>query len=1649
MVTGLFVRRTIESLLARISAQSLIVQPPHLRHLTVVRTSITVDGIAQFTHYSWDVFLQLVAEQAIDISGIPGAKQVLAMANAKNGAVSKEETAKIIKNDAYGFPVQNALPLQVKNGESDFSTLIRAAGPGDVRAKLGEPILVKEVGQKPIVRLREILPEQTRVQNSFLLTKPAVVEGRKIPSSTRPVKNNVNDAVGGSIVRGRPRKYARGTESFWRRIFLEARSNAGMSKKDNKGVMKDPAGLAVYARRPAGFDDTLLRAIDAELPVPRHVEDISEAWVTSTKSILDRSSNGLYITPKGLHHSNAKSLSQVLIFKSSRLHELNFRNRHVTHKFRFISSSVAHSFANPWYYSLPPKGEKPRNVSKTKSLVKEKSARSKQQPREKEVPPTGVLQKAIQSTATPPASPTVTINQPAPHKALTGFTNKGPDDPVQPEHGSNLTSALPDASTQLETEPHVDQPPGGNCPSRHRPEHAGICSAKTVMNLNAAGAGGKGSDRGPRSSSDVPVSSQTGDMIVSESNDTTQLFSQANRSSSAGEYAFERNSPVLALTKEDEYVFENDHAVPTTSAKRSTGTQLQGHSNEFVMERSGKVSVVSADAQNIVENTPTTALARSESLLSTDADRGFVPSSAATPQRKKRITQKRRREEAASDSEGFIAQTSTQDSNREALKVGALCRKIVLQLVSETSGVAPNDASTLRRISTARWQEAGQQDRPILKTLKAAIKSLCERGKLRQVVFTHRSRTGMMLKRAVLFLPSISPDSQAVQDMKQKIIDAEPADYIPPHWRDEGNRKPLIGKGTLNVGSDEEKTPHKRRRVSSVIDDVASPSMATRASKRRQSSSAATVVPVDEVATFERSISPEMEDPGPTRTIGVPTATTGFLTLKVPRLGSLPTVQIDRWVVDNPVVALRFDTTPANPWKDSSTNGVKSGRKPRARLNAKKVIWANDGKLNFPSSLQDILQMPDLKVQFKDVQSADSGLQRFVSEVEAVRAWDEQQSQGPSRTKYAFINHVVPKALYACAVAPAAVSFEALIQVDKDQVEVEVPLPPTESWPVFVAALEAPVESLQRIAWLPSEPSPMQSSSAPPEETAAPRAKRPLKRRPAVEDIDFEPEFEPKPKRQRGGARGVQVTGNKRGNARGRVSRTERLARGTQHLRNMTKQDIYRIVIAVIVVRTLAGGLESYIDWPLVMSVFPDRTQDFVADRWKTLSKKYPRDINSLTENLQRKYLDALEANEVPSVNFEDLASTDWGGIIDWALKKLDNFNSEQIGELPDTRDEFNRTTKLSFTEPKRYHSLLGYNLNITNPFKEDLVSSLVFGHTHPPTSTDTAQPMRMQYIPPFESEISDPILHLAKSWALSTILTPQQVFNPSVALAKLSRLAPTAAKRDSLLARVLKLLQDEKIIQRVHKDRNGNDTISSVRSWEPARKFFERFDERRMVTASILRRAAAYKFDFLDPILMRGESVIFEKDKIVDDAEMVAVLNLYNQGVVRFRPGRDVPRTRYGLEHEKVGYQTRSMDKRVLSFGVEIYPTTSTASYAPGDPVMVSRQLLVPRGRTDEDEDGLIPAWIDINGHVQVYLWEMFVAGVMGLVAQLPGTTATEISRAIAFALDKHEVELLMGWCVQAGFARMHIPSGGYETTEWWWLCISRGVEGGWTWTV
>lgn len=313
----------------------------------------------------------------------------------------------------------------------------------------------------------------------------------------------------------------------------------------------------------------------------------------------------------------------------------------------------------------------------------------------------------------------------------------------------------------------------------------------------------------------------------------------------------------------------------------------------------------------------------------------------------------------------------------------------------------------------------------------------------------------------------------------------------------------------------------------------------------------------------------------------------------------------------------------------------------------------------------------------------------------------------------------------------------------------------------------------------------------------------------------------------------------------------KRFIRGVQYLRDLPVQQLQHLTVAVVVVRTLLGGLEGFIDWPIVMTLFPDEPESVIRGRWKTLSTKYRGDIRGLTESLQEKYLDALDADQVPCVSFADPKATDWQGIVAWATDNLAKLEVDSVDDLPADKTSLLDANDFSFVELKSVPSLLVYASNISTQTKESTYSATVFGSVAPSLPAATQPGLNLEFKPRYEVENSDSSFRLARSWVFASILTPDPGFNQDVVRLKLARLGSTEAATDDLLYRAIKVLQEEKLVQKAsHKQKSTFNLSRGM--WEPAKKLYERFEERRMITAAMLRQAVTYKLDVLDAAFER-----------------------------------------------------------------------------------------------------------------------------------------------------------------------------------------------------
>ncbi|KAJ9612873.1 hypothetical protein H2200_002814 [Cladophialophora chaetospira] len=1663
-ISGGLVRKQLEALLYRISSESLVVQPPHLRHLAIVRHAVTEDGAMKFFHHSWDEFKQLAMGHGIDISAVSGAKKLLKANEKEETSTTATGTSqRAVDTDEFGFPSHDVAPLQVSRGQATFSSIIGATAARDVDISKGELVVVEQGSTRSLEIRNDVTSSSRRASRSEQHIEIASTS-RKVTEGNLPVPQTEE------IVKGRPRKYARGTEKFWR-----VQINKMAAGHD------DSDAQALHSRRPAVFDQTLVEAMDAKLPVPMNADHIDQHWIDSTRKVLDRSSEGVYMSPKGLRWDSFNRLSRVIIVKTPRLSSIDWNERGVTQPWQFLSSSASHSFPFRRYYPMLP-ATAPRILrtpfrSKRHVETRLESTEEKKRPG----PRLGIF---FEETV-PDEKPSVGVEELYSFRGPVDLTMDSTDEDQNLPHHDTMERGMSSARSVLE-----NLSTQRTQTSRRRGKGAARLSDTVIPDTTTPEGTGSIETHPTRSSRKRKLTEKAVQLMETSQGRRMRLFSEARSMAS------DDSSAIQA---------PDETAVSNQGLGLLAGIEAAAAASPSIHSSRGTQMLVRASPADVADTVSQSSTARTK----------------PTTVRRAPTTGKRTAESAELDEEQPSAKP------RDAKGANALCRKIVLELVKASTGAAPNDHVTLRRIAATRWQEAGEEDRPLSVTMKTALKSLTESGKLKSTTFMFRGKSGSMTTRSVIFLPSINRSSQLVEDVKQKIKEADPVDYVPPEWIAEAARIPLFNKDapsrTPQIEDDDEelparerrasptnttRRPAKRRRALSTVSVGTTDSNVGRTTRSGSSTNIAQApaerrraVSTTSVGTIDSSVGRTSRDGSSTNTVRTPTkrrraasttsvgtidsnvgrparsgppktpeappesAANGFLTLQVSALSSIPAVQLSLWRAECPVTALLSDASYANPWRPKGI-AVKQRRRRRTIAEPQQpeqfVRWKD-----FPASLEDILSVPGLKLQFAQCYTAETAAmgpnwQYFACQLEGVRAWEDQKSDAAlaKRSQYGFINHTVPEALYFEVDFPSTIQFEALVYFDAYGKQLEAPYPPTESWATFATALQASPEETSLIVGgegvaLQKMPPP----PPPPEATGSGlrRTTRKPKPKKMPDNVFFDPSLEecfeqalddayeePPPKRQKKIADSTKKT-PKKALSKGLKPRSHppptttpgsRRTRGDRWTQNMSESRMRRIVVSVIVVQTLAGGADGEIDWSIVLPLFPKSKELYLKITWETLSTRSVAQTKALTEEFQGKYLEALEAGKVPSVDFEDFIATDWSAIVEWALRKLSRPSFRQAADsefdLSQSRDDLLEEYELAFEGPKRYHNVVSHSLA---PVKEDVLKTTIFGI--PKTLSAMLAPFSR--IETTLTKNSD--LHLAKSYALASILTPSTTFNGPLAHAKLSTLSSDPKTCERLLGEALFLLQSQNFIQRLpkkhHVEATHNDP-SGMRSWEIHPSFFSRFESTSLVSPDMLRRAAEFKLSVLDPAFADGDIAFLEKAGDVSDGEVLAVLNLISQGHVRCRPGPDVPRTRYGTEHERLGYRTRGMNKSSTDFGVELHPTQS---YPFGDTMAQGRSVPIPRRGADE-ERGRIPAWIDIHGNLNTPLWDIFVTGVLGLMSQLPGISSMDVSKAFGHALEVEEVEMILGWCEHGGFVRTDGKTAGWRTAEWWWLCID-GHEG------
>ena len=467
----------------------------------------------------------------------------------------------------------------------------------------------------------------------------------------------------------------------------------------------------------------------------------------------------------------------------------------------------------------------------------------------------------------------------------------------------------------------------------------------------------------------------------------------------------------------------------------------------------------------------------------------------------------------------------------------------------------------------------------------------------------------------------------------------------------------------------------------------------------------------------------------------------------------------------------------------------------------------------------------------------------------------------------------------------------------------------------------------------------------------------------------------------------------------GRPQKLRRI-RGPYLENRLSADDEKRLFVAVMVIRTLTGGVEKNIDWVLVSRLFqPKHSQFYIQKRWTPILHKFRLQIDQLQSSFQMNFIKAYEDGIIPEVDFDNLEDYDWAWLVDWTLENIDT-PKESLPDLPAKRSDLDRFFDLQQASDD----------DMAEFYEIDTVSIL--------QRREAALNRRSQVYPcePKRRTVSNAeteAVAVAKSWIRANVVTSEARYNPDLARAKLSSI------EESTIDTALQELLSTRLLSQQHKGR-----LIPGRNYDVSEYFLSRF--RKKLEPSHFHRAVAYKRE-LDNGFWKLDSI--ELSWSAENGDVMAVMNMLAHGRIIVKP-KNPPMNKFGFTNG--GYQTRRMDKSLLNFDVEIRlrPTYITGNPLSPLPPLPCAHLKDPLAR--------IPLWYDIHGNPVAVMWELALAAVLTVLAKRPGVAAEIVLMSVKPGLELWELELILEWMVQAKAAKK--AGTGYGLEEWWWMCLGEG---------
>ena len=456
--------------------------------------------------------------------------------------------------------------------------------------------------------------------------------------------------------------------------------------------------------------------------------------------------------------------------------------------------------------------------------------------------------------------------------------------------------------------------------------------------------------------------------------------------------------------------------------------------------------------------------------------------------------------------------------------------------------------------------------------------------------------------------------------------------------------------------------------------------------------------------------------------------------------------------------------------------------------------------------------------------------------------------------------------------------------------------------------------------------------------------------------------------------------------------------------RVLTADQIRRILIAVVVIRTLTGGVDRHIDWVLVTKVFePDHDQAYIQKKWPKVLQAHKLQAQQLQENFQALFLQAYKDGLVPPLDYDDLQAYDWTWLVNWTIGHIEAPISGAL-DLPSQRDRLDNM----------FHLSVGDDTNLHAYYEFDGGSSILR------RETELHKKAWVQSLTNNTEAVSDAqteTLETVKTWIRANVATKARTYNPQSARDKLAQFDA------KLIDQALKEMLGDRVLITQNKGR-----LMPGRNYDLSEQYLKPLKKR--IEAARFLQAPTIKREMDKTLAEEGEMIVSE---LADDAFMMVMQNMQAHGRLSL-VALDPPMKKFGLTDDG-SYKIRMMDKRKFHFSVGI---RATDSYVEGNPLW---PLPKPPLTSHMEKSMLrIPLWYDINGDVIPELWQLALAATMSILVMRPGITARVLEPSVRTSLALWEVHMLLDWMVEARAASK--TNDAYVVEEWWWMCLDNDFD-------